>query len=210
MMSILPGIHEQEEAELKRKLQLVSGLIEAVHITISDGTMIPAITAPLPDISRLMPDVFLEICLLSLKPETLIDLAIRAGCKRIIAPVEAHAPREYLEEARSHDCEIGLSMDIETPIEEIEPLLEEIDSVLVFTAPMGLPQQPFEDQALKAIKTIHRNFPDLPIEVKGGIDRESVQSVGEAGATRIVSQSYLFRDPSRISEALQSLRDAVA
>ena len=148
---------------------------------------------------------FFEAHIMSEKPETYVKHLIDSGCKRIVAPVECTDPREFLSEARVWECETGLAIDVETPLEEVEPFLEELDFVLVMTAGAGAGDQLFEESTLSKIKTITRNLPDLPIEAEGGINLESVKPIAQAGATRIVSTSYIFKDENRIQETIRHL-----
>ncbi len=58
------------------------------------------------------------------------------------------------------------------------------------------------------IKRIAENFPHLPIEVDGGINDKTAKVVKDAGATRLVSTSFLFKDPDHITESIERLKTA--
>jgi len=209
MVMIIPGIIELDVKELERKVALVSPFSEQIQIDVGDGTLIPTQTPhEFPFLKKFSANVF-EAHLLMAKPELYVRRLVEDGCSRIIAHIECNDPREFLAEARTHECEIGLAIDTETNLEEIEPFLEELDVVLVLTAPSGVSGQPFEESTLSKIRAIHRNFPDLPIEVEGGMNEETVKIVAEAGATHIVSTSYLFADEKRVGEAMTQLVSVV-
>jgi len=206
MVQIIPNITESDRKAVEQKIALVSPYVEAIQIDIADQTLVPIKT--LEDFAFLTnldcPQI-LEAHLLVHNPELYVTRLVRSGFKRLIGHVECIDPREFLAEARSHECEVGLAIDIETSIEEIEPLLEEIDCVQVMTAQSGASGQLFEESSISKIKAIHRNFPELPIAVEGGMNEETVKVVVQAGATRIVTASYIFHDESRVGEAIQRL-----
>jgi len=85
--------------------------------------------------------------------------------------------------------------------------LESVDTVLVMTISSGFSGTPFLPQVLPKIRKIHEEYPNLPIEVDGGIGKETAPLVIENGATRLVSTSYLFwKNKDRIAEAIEELK----
>ena len=213
-MDIIPGISESDIQEVERKVLLVSHLVPYVQIDIGDNTIIPCdlvhdvpLFAPIIQ-KGIKQGAKFEAHLMVAKPETYIGDLVAAGFSRIVAHVEAHDPREFLAEARTHEIEVGLAIDVDSDFDMIEPFLEEIDFVTVMTVEAGASGKVFEEEAVEKIKTIHRNLPDLPIEVDGGMTPETVKIVKEAGATRIVSTSYLFNNEQDIDSAIQVLQDA--
>ena len=64
----------------------------------------------------------------------------------------------------------------------------------------------FLPECIEKIKSIHSYLPDLPIEVSGGIDEKTARLVTDAGATRLVVNSFLFQNPGNIKSAIEQLR----
>jgi ribulose-phosphate 3-epimerase len=207
-MDIIPGIFEKDQKEVERKISIVSPFAQWIQIDMSHDSLDVADTLTFFSFLKRQTNNFFEAHLMAPKPETYVKYLMQAGFKRIIASVECQDPREFLSEARVYECEIGLSIDMETPLEEAEPFLEELDFMLVMTAGAGAGGQLFEESTLSKIKTIRRNLPDLPIEAEGGMNPESVKLASQAGATRIVSTSYIFQDEKRVGEAIERLKSA--
>ena len=212
MVSIIPGIFTSDEKELEHRIALVSPFVEWVQIDIADSTLVSA--QSLTD-EKILTDILIpykktgpkfEAHMMVSHPEQYLEGLVRAGFSRFMVHVECQDIREFLAEARTHEVEIGIGIDTETDLETVEPFLEEIDSVLVMTVDAGASGQAFQPEMVEKIKVIHRNFPDLPIEVDGGMNEETVKTVVDAGATRIVSTSYIFKEENRIGEAIDSLR----
>ncbi len=209
MVDVIPGILEKEWSVIEERLGLVKGLVRAVQIDIEDNTFVPNETILTFDKFVPYADVMaLEAHLMVAQPERYVKALADAGFKRLIAHVEANDPRLFLEQAQYEHVEVGMAIDGATELEQIEPFLEEIDMVLVMTIEAGFSGQPFLVETVEKIKTIHQNFPDLPIEVDGGINDQTAKIVKDAGATRLVSTSFLFKDPANIADAIEKLKTA--
>ncbi len=204
MIDIIPGILEKDWVEIERKITLVAPYVSWVQIDIADNTLVPNQTFL--DFPQLPQTPQLEAHLMVANPEKYIRPLVDAGFKRLIAHLESSDPRLFLDQARFEHVEVGIAIDGPTEIEQIEPFLEEVDCVLVMMIEAGFSGQEFGQENIEKIKTIHQGFPNLPIEVDGGINEATAKLVKDAGATRLVSTSYLFKDPQKIAQAIERLR----
>lgn len=212
MIDIIPGILEKEWDATESKLRLVAPHVDWVQVDIADNTLVPNET--MLDFSKFRPDVLapelrhlsFEAHLMVANPEKYIKPLADAGFKRIIAHVECIDPRVFLEQAKYEDVEVALAIDGPSELEIIEPFLDQIDMVLVMTIEAGFSGQEFMQDTVEKIKRIHQNLPDLPIEVDGGINDKSAKVAKDAGATRLVSTSYLFKHPDGIATAIEQLK----
>lgn len=207
MIDIIPGILEKEWSSIEEKLHLVSPLVDWVQIDVADNTLVPNET--LLDFSHFAhvdKKLSLEAHLMVANPEKYIKALVDNGFTRLIAHVEAQDPRVFLEQATHEEVEVGIAIDGATELEQAEPFLEEVDVVLIMTIEAGFSGQPFMPETAEKIRTIRQNFPDLPIEVDGGINDQTAKIVRDAGATRIVSTSYLFKDPANIAATIEHLK----
>lgn len=208
MIDVIPGILEKEWASIAERISLVEPLVEWVQIDIADNTLVPNTTFL--DFSQfsVIAKPFLEAHLMVANPEKYLKPMTDAGFKRLIAHVECHDPRVFFDQAQYEHVDVGIAIDGATELEQAEPFLEEVDVVLVMTIEAGFSGQPFLTENLEKIKTIHQNFPDLPIEVDGGINDTTARLVVEAGATRLVSTSYLYKNPQNIAKSIERLKGA--
>jgi ribulose-phosphate 3-epimerase len=214
MMEIIPGINEGDVKELERKVTIVAPHVDMIQNDVGDNTLFPRDTVN--DVALLTPIIEkftktgtkFEMHLMVANPIPYLKPLADAGVARVIAHVECHDPREFLAEARTHEMEVGLALDVESDFELIEPYLEELDVVLIMTIETVASGQDFVSEALETIRTIHRNLPDLPIEVDGGMTPDTAKIVKEAGATRLVTTSYLFNNEQDIPSAIEALQNA--
>mgnify|MGYP001562348728 CR=1 FL=1 len=218
MIDIIPGILEEDFEEIERRIGWVSPFVSWVQIDVADNTLVPNETCL--DFSKFEAlihsqssgqakhNLSFEAHLMVAEPEKYIRPLADAGFKRLIAHVESHDPRRFLDEATYESVEAGIAIDGPTELEQVEPFLESVDVVLVMTIEAGFSGQALMPETIEKIKTIHENFPDLAIEVDGGINDKTAKLVKNAGATRLVSTSYLFKDPAHIAQAIESLKNA--
>lgn len=209
-IDVIPEIIETDWTEIEKKVALVAPYVSWVHVCISDGTMGTDATisdfSHFPDLVKQYPKLSFEARLLVASPEKYVRQLADAGFTRLIAHVESNDPRMFLEAAKFDEVEVGIALDGATEIEQVEPFLEEIDFVVVMTAEAGPVGGAFLPEAVEKIKLIRQNLPDLPIEAVGGITEATAKIVKEAGATRVVSSSYLFRDAGDVAGRVEALR----
>lgn len=208
MIEVIPALLEQNFDELQKKLKLVEGISPWVHIDVMDNTLMQNVTfLGWPAFKQYHGLFSFEAHLMVANAIKYIDPLVTNGFTRLIAHVEGNDIREFIHQAKEHHVEVGVAIDAPSDIEIIEPFLEEVDCVLVMMLPAGRSGQSFDSHQLEKVRRIRESFPHLPIAVDGGIDKTVAPSVREAGATRLLSTSYLFwKNPQRIAEAIEDLR----
>ncbi len=209
MIDVIPGILEKEWEMIEERLRLVAGLAEWVQIDFADNTMVPNTTFL--DFAKCAPyakQMSLEAHFMVAQPEKYIKAAADAGFKRLIAHAEAHDPRIFLDAVKYEHAEAGIAVDGPTEFEMAEPFLEEVDFVEVMMVEAGFSDTAFLPECIEKIKSIRTYLPDLPIEVSGGITDKTARLVKDAGATRLVSSGYLFKNPADIAAAIERLKTA--
>lgn len=79
---------------------------------------------------------------------------------------------------------------------------------LVMTVEPGFGGQKFMPEMMPKVEALRKRYPDLNIEVDGGLGEKTIDTAAEAGANVIVAGSAVFgaKDPGRI---IQLLRDTV-
>lgn len=212
MIDVIPGIHEKTWSDVVRDVGLVAPHVTWAHLDIVDGTLVPGETvtdfSKLSELCAQYPHLSFEAHLMVANPEKYLRQLVDGGVKRLIMHVESNDPRQFLELAKYEDVEVGIAVDGPTEVEQVEPFLEEVDFAVVMTAEAGSIGAAFLPEAVEKVKLIHQNFADLPIEVVGGITDKTAKAVKDAGATRLVATSFLFKDPQTITQAIELLKTA--
>jgi ribulose-phosphate 3-epimerase len=211
MVDVIPGILEKDIADIEHAVGLVASHVRGVQIDFADNTLVANTTyldpAGFAKLISAHPHLSFEAHLMVASPEKYIRGLADAGFKRLIAHIEANDPRVFLDEAQLESAEVGLAIDGPTEIEQIEPFLEEIDVALVMTIEAGFSGQSFMPETMEKVRAIRKNFIDLAIEVDGGINADTARVARDAGATRLVSTSFLFKDPENIGKAIEQLKN---
>lgn len=211
MLEVVVGIFEKSVDDIRKKVEYVaqSGEHVWIQIDIADGTLVPAVSSV--DIKAFagilsdFPELSFEAHLMVASPEKYLKPLVDAGFKRIVAHVEAIDPRLFLEEAKYESVDVGLAVDGPTELEQIEPFMDDIDFVLIMTIEAGASGQTLLPETVEKIKTVRDLYPEMPIEVDGGINDQTAKVVADAGATRVVSTTYIMKNPEKIHTSVKRL-----
>jgi len=141
-----------------------------------------------------------------------IDAFIKAGADIITFHPEAGPhPHRTIQAIKTAGAKAGLSLNPGTPVSVLEPLIGDLDLVLVMSVNPGFGGQKFIRSQLEKIKTI-RNMIDLSgrdiaLEVDGGVSRETAPDIIAAGATMLVAGTATFAGgPKAYAENIAALR----
>lgn len=208
MLEVIPGVGMQTDWQvISDRLNGIVGVSQWAQVDFCDNTLFPVSTLlDFEKFKEFSEKISLEAHLMVAKPEQYIKAAADAGFKRLIAHVEAHDPRLFLDQIQYEHVEVGIAIDGATEFEQVEPFLEEVDFVVVMTVEAG--GQTFLPECVEKIRSIHSYLPDLPIEAEGAITDVTSRVVKDAGATRIVASRFIFQDASYISAAIEKLKNA--
>ncbi len=99
---------------------------------------------------------------------------------------------------------VGLAVDLNTDIEQIDKYLDKINMVLIMSVQTGKTGQEFDKSALKKIKHVRNLNKDILIEVDGGINDKTAPQCIRAGADILVSGSYIYNND--VYDAVQNLK----
>ena len=109
------------------------------------------------------------------------------------------------------DMYCGISINPETPIDEIYPLLQTglVDVVDILAVAPGFGGQSFQEHVLDKIRQLRSfrttNGLTFQILVDGGINEKTGPRVLDAGADVLVAGTFLFRHPKGIREASRQI-----
>ncbi len=84
-------------------------------------------------------------------------------------------------------------------------MLPVIDLVLLMSVEPGFGGQKFIPGVLEKVKKLSSMYPDLMIQMDGGIDSETAPACRDSGAKNLVSGNYIFTSTDR-PLAIRTLR----
>ena len=208
MSEIIPAILAKDEKEFKRKIEMVTGLVDTVQIDVMDGKFVDNTTFSDPDrIIEMKLPMGYEVHLMVEDPEAHLEGWSRAECKRALIHVESVKDlKTTLQAVRSYGMEPGITLNPDTPISAIEDAIEEAEVVQVMGVTPGFMGQEFQPIAIEKVKELRDKYPDLILEVDGGVSKNTARALADAGADRLVSGSAIF-DSGSPKQAIEELED---
>jgi ribulose-phosphate 3-epimerase len=207
---VIPGILENNWEEIEKKIALISKFSKTIHVDFIDGKFAENTTFldPLP-FSDYSQDVFLEAHLMVDDPLQHLSTLAQAGFKRFLGHIEKMNSQEEFVAQGQLLGEVGLALDLETSVSSIKVPLDDLDVILLMTVRAGQSGQDFHMASLARIEELRLTLQQvqgkqIPIEVDGGIDPQTLALCKKAGANRFVSTSFISnaKDPQAAFLAL--------
>ncbi|MBF8286705.1 MAG: Ribulose-phosphate 3-epimerase [Dehalococcoidia bacterium] len=190
---------------------------DCIHIDVMDGRFVPVISlgTPIVEAIRRVTGLTLDIHLMIEEPERHVGAFMDAGGDVINVHVEAtrHAHR-IAREVRGRGKLAGACINPGTPVAVLEPLLPELDQVIVMAVNPGWSGQKFIQGALPKVRSLRQmiDAAGLPaqIEVDGGVTVQNAPACAAAGANVLVAATAVFNDRASVTENIGRLRAALA
>lgn len=175
--------------------------VDWIHVDVMDGVFVDQITygSPLLKSVRASTDMFLDVHLMVEDPTKQIKLFAEAGADLITIHAESFCNiSELLKQIRKLGKKAALAVKPMTPIETVFPYLELCDMVLVMTVEPGYGGQAFIPETVEKIAKLRKTadqlgLKELDIQVDGGINEKTADTVKKAGANVLVSGTTLFK-----------------
>lgn len=201
-MTILsPSILAADFARLGEQVEKVDKAgAKYIHIDVMDGVFVPSISFGFPVIQSLrkVTDKFFDVHLMITEPERYVDQFAAAGADGLTIHIEAcRCMVDTLLKIKSMGLRTGISLHPQTPIDTLYPYLDYVDQVLVMTVNTGFGGQKYLDSCTSKIvdvkAEIERRGLKVDEAVDGGVNKENVGMILDAGANVIVSGSSVFK-----------------
>lgn len=211
---LAPSILAADFARLGSEIGAATrGGADQVHVDVMDGHFVPNITIGVPIVKSLRKATVLplDVHLMISDPDRFIEPFIDAGANMVSVHVEVlpHLHRT-LTHIKKLGAKAGAVLNPSTPVSAIEEVAGDVDFVLVMSVNPGFGGQVFIPNSLKKIQHVRalldRAGNAAPIEVDGGIDLTTVESVVAAGAEWLVAGQAIFGTPDA-EKAARALKD---
>ncbi|NRQ56663.1 MULTISPECIES: ribulose-phosphate 3-epimerase [Brevibacillus] len=214
MVKIAPSILSADFARLGEEiLDVERGGADWIHVDVMDGHFVPNITiGPLiVEAIRPVTKLPLDVHLMIEEPDRYIPQFAKSGADWITVHQEAcrHLHRSlYL--IKEQGVKAGVVLNPATPVSTIEPVLADLDMVLLMTVNPGFGGQKFIQSVVPKIKELRqllneRGLGHVEIEIDGGVNVETARLCEEAGATVLVAGSAVFNQQDR-AKAISAIR----
>lgn len=196
MAIIIPAILENTVEELNNKMFAITHFlgVNRVQIDFSDGIFTDNQTLSVDSINSLNPAFVWEAHIMCKNPQNFLDYKT-LGFSTVIIHAESFATREDLENAldsiKALAMEAVIALNPETDLKTITDIREKITGINLLGVKPGRQGQGQVENFSARVGEAKALFPDLVIEVDGGVNLENISSIVHA-ADRIVVGSGIF------------------
>lgn len=184
---------------------------DLLHLDVMDGHFVPNLTMGQDmcrGLRRHFPDTFLDAHLMVERPDRFVQQFAKAGANLVSFHIEVCQPlrsdgvdpQEMIEQIHGAGLKAGLVVNPPTALEPTvwQPLLEQLDLVLVMSVNPGLAGQKFIPAVLEKLRWLKAHAQaHTRLQIDGGIHPQTARQAVAAGADVLVTASALFGAPDR-------------
>ena len=214
-VKISPSILSADFSKLGSEIQnLEKAKADLIHIDVMDGHFVPNITIGPEVIKKLRKYTSLpfDVHLMITPVHNFIKKFAEAGADIItIHPEATNDLLSSIKEIKSFNKKAGISLNPETTVEKVLPVLNTIDLVLIMSVNPGFGGQTFIKETLEKVKILRKEIDikklKTQIEIDGGINFENAKQAKSAGVDILVSGTTIFKENSgNLKKNIQLLR----
>lgn len=212
---ISPSILSADFAELGAEIRRIDEAgADMIHVDVMDGHFVPNLTFGPPVIGKLRPhsDKPFDVHLMIAPVDLYIEDFAKAGANYLTVHPEAgpHLHRT-IQAIRAAGMKPGVALNPGTPAEVVDPVIDDIDLILVMSVNPGFGGQSFIESQLRKIEVLRQKIDasgrDIILEVDGGLNPETAPRAISAGVTAIVAGSAVFKGgPEQYAKNISNLR----
>lgn len=216
MGTVAASILAADFASLGAQVATVEPFVGVLHVDIMDGHFVPPIALGTVIVQSLRPVTPLPLHghLMVEAPESFFDELREAGLDVVSFHLEAvPEPGPAIAKARGAGLRVGLTLNLETPVEAVEPHLGTIDDVMLMSIRPGWSYQQLNPEVYARLTSVRaaidRQGLDVALEIDGGVKLDNAQAAVDAGATVLIAASGIFAqpDPAEAARRLASIAE---
>ena len=212
MIEIIPAVLEVIEEKygetILRLDKTVSLKDNWVHIDFADNKFVQNLTIEPEVVSRFPVSFKKEAHLMVSHPNDWIDKLAQTGFERVIFHIESEDNiGNVIESIKAKGMQVGLAINMDTPLERIEPFVSKIDTVLVMSIVPGFQGQPFIPKSLDRVRDIKTKNWSVRVGVDGSVKDVNAKEIAQSGVDFMTVGSFLLK--GNIEENLEKLWEAV-
>ncbi len=209
MIEIKPAIISEKFSEIEEKINTIESLTNWVHLDVMDGRFVVPTTWNKPaDLAQIGGAIKIEVHLMVEKPEDVVSDWLPYADRLIVHMEASSVISEIVEAFSESQVELGLALELGTPLEEVKPYIEKVSLVqLMSIAEIGYHGHGFDEEVLTRIKVLRADYPDVKIQIDGGINLDTGRKSIEAGANSLAVGSFIWNsdNPKQVVSDLQNL-----
>lgn len=199
MVKIYPSILSADFFNLEKDLKRVEKNADGLHMDVMDGNFVPNISFGNPIIKavRNHSNMYFDTHLMIDNPEKYVeDFSKYSDSLTIHYEATNHLDRT-INAIKENGIKAGVSINPHTSVYLLENILNVVDSVLIMSVNPGFGGQSFINYSIDKIKDLKKIIElknlDVSIQVDGGVSKDNIKALYDAGATEFISGSAIFK-----------------
>jgi len=214
-IKIAPSVLSADFSKMGEEVKCVTECgADVIHLDVMDGVFVKNITfGPklVKDVRPFSKAVF-DAHLMIVEPWKYVENFAKSGADVITVHHEACGDRlkDTLKLIKSLGVKCGAVINPDTPVSAIANVIEECDMILLMSVFPGFGGQKFIESVLPKIeetaKLIEKTGKEIDLEIDGGINKENIVAVKNAGANVIVAGNTVFKEIDR-AKIIKELRE---
>jgi len=214
MKLIAPSILSADFSKLGEEIKAVEAAgADWIHVDVMDGHFVPNITmGPIVvDAVRRVTTLPIDVHLMIEQPDRYISDFAKAGASYISVQVETcvHLNRT-VQLIKDSGAKAGVVLNPATPLTGLNWILEDVDYVLLMSVNPGFGGQSFIPNSIDKIKALRRMIQgkglSTLIEIDGGVNKDNIRNISQAGVNVFVAGSAIFGHPD-YAAVIRDFRD---
>lgn len=206
MVKIAPAVLMVDYGRLADEIVAVEKEADLFHFDVMDGHFVPVISYGASVIRSLRPRtaVPFDVHLMVQYPERYITDFAKAGSDRLTVHAEVcpHLDRT-IRQIKEAGAKAGVALNSSTPLEAVDPVIRDVDTVLLMSVNPGFGGQGFIAEVEQKVERLRQRLDalqvDCELEVDGGIKVENASRIAKAGASILVAGSAVFQSPDPVA-----------
>lgn len=201
---IIPVILEKDFDEIVKRVEGIESQVGMIQIDFCDGKAVNGKTfLDIKRLNEIHTSVFFDIDLMVENPIPYVREHLTKGAK-ICAQVENEKYVEkFIKEAKKQGYIVGLSIKYETPLEKLDKYLDQIKFVQFFGIEPGGQGREFIHDVVHKIKKFRKDHPHIKVQVDGGMDKNNILELTQAGVDDLIIGSAIFGSGNYVTNYLQ-------
>lgn len=212
---IAASILAADFARLNEQVEAAQGGgADSIHVDVMDGRFVPEISIGpvIIDAVRRSTSLPVDVHLMIVEPDRQLDRCVRSGASSITVHVEASHLHRVIQQIKDLGAKACVALNPATPLVTVEPMLGELDMVLLMTVNPGYAGQRFIPAVLPKVRQLREWIAThglaLDVQVDGGINESTAAQAVAAGANVLVAASAIFQSEGGIEASVRRLRQA--